>query len=156
MAYNSKIDTGATVTVGGLSINGGNAFTTLSQQNFSPEIKFGGANTGITYTQNLGRVTFMQDQSLFLISIILSSKGTAIGNATIEVFPVSPVISFKLTAVLANVSGLLTPVANVSFGSNSWQLQSLNPTTGVYTTLTNTNFANTSEIYLQGVVQRVL
>lgn len=54
---------------------------------WTPELQFGGASTGITYTDRFGRYTRIGNVVFWELDIVLSSKGTAIGDVSIAGLP---------------------------------------------------------------------
>jgi hypothetical protein len=66
------------------SVTAGSAWTS-----FTPTLRFGGGSTGITYTTQLGRYTRVGNLVAFNIVLILTSKGSSTGSATIAGLPVS-------------------------------------------------------------------
>ena len=52
-----------------------------------PELRFGNETTGITYTYRFGRYTRFGNVVFWELDIVLSSKGTAIGDASIAGLP---------------------------------------------------------------------
>lgn len=52
-----------------------------------PELRFGNETTGITYTDRFGRYTRIGNVVFWELDIVLSSKGTAIGDASIAGLP---------------------------------------------------------------------
>lgn len=51
---------------------------------FIPTLSFGGSSTGITYSKQYGRFTRIGDLVFFNLDITLTSKGSATGNAVID------------------------------------------------------------------------
>lgn len=58
-----------------------------SSGTFTPEIQFGGATTGITYSSRSGFFVKTGNVINFSISISLSNKGSATGDMTIDGLP---------------------------------------------------------------------
>lgn len=54
---------------------------------FTPELKFGGQSTGLTYATQFGTFTRIGDLVFFNIHLHLSSKGSSTGDATIVGLP---------------------------------------------------------------------
>lgn len=54
---------------------------------WTPELRFGGATTGIVYTDRFGRYTRIGNAVFWELDIVLSSKGTATGDASIAGLP---------------------------------------------------------------------
>lgn len=59
----------------------------LNEGTFTPLLKFGGSDTGITYGSRVGTWTRHLNRVFFSMSIILTSKGSASGNASIGGLP---------------------------------------------------------------------
>lgn len=68
---------------------------------FTPVLNFGAATTGITYISRAGQCTRIGKQATCEFSIVLSSKGSATGAATVTGF----------TWSAANTAGLVIPYA---------------------------------------------
>jgi len=67
--------------------NSGGSPPPISTGTFVPDLKFGGATTGITYTSRWGYYTLVGNTCFINAYIALSSKGTATGYATLDGFP---------------------------------------------------------------------
>lgn len=126
-----------------------------STGSWTPTIAFGGASTGVTYVSQIGEYTRIGNVVYFSCLILLSSKGSATGNATVGGFPVA------LNATEQNVpiaNALVTYTAGYSssffyfIGSpvTSIPLYQYNPSTGGTAVLADTNFGNSSRIQSNG------
>jgi hypothetical protein len=124
---------------------------TYDEGSFTPVLRFGGATTGITYTTQsatytrIGRLVHVQ------IVIVLSSKGSATGNASISGIPLAPAsadpVSIYLDAMTAGVgdthvqavlaTGPLITLFDISGGASA--------------NLTDVDFTNTSRLQIAGV-----
>jgi hypothetical protein len=124
---------------------------TYDEGSFTPVLRFGGATTGITYTTQsatytrIGRLVHVQ------IVIVLSSKGSATGNASIAGIPLAPAsadpVSIYLDAMTAGVgdthvqavlaTGPLITLFDISGGASA--------------NLTDVDFTNTSRLQIAGV-----
>jgi hypothetical protein len=79
----------------------------LLDGSWTPTLEFGGASTGITYTTQSGHYVEIGPAIYLFMLIVLSSKGSATGNATITGLPVTagsfaaemsvPIPEFELT-----------------------------------------------------------
>lgn len=119
---------------------------------WTPTVLFGGATTGITYTTQIGRYTRIGNMIFATATIVLSSKGSATGVATIGGLP----------AAVANLTGLQCPATvgdaeAIAFSgqimlftvASSQTLRVYQMTeAGVRTQLTDAAFANNSAITL--------
>lgn len=79
-----------------------------------PELKFGGQKTGITYATQLAQYTRINNTVFFSCELGLKSKGSSIGNSTIEGLPF-------VSSVLLSNSGAMGEIDHVAIGSgNVW------------------------------------
>ena len=137
------------------SINfGGTSLSIYSDSTFTPVLKFGGGTTGITYTRQLG--TYIQIGSVvhFVIDITLSSKGSSTGGATITGLPVTSRNVTGLTYVFPMNNDSLTYTSSpisASLTANATTLTLVNMlSASAIQALADTNFANTSTIFISG------
>jgi len=138
------------ITIGGTSV-----LTNFVRAGLTPILQFGGASTGITYTLQTGQYTNIGDCCHFVVNIGLSNKGSATGDATIDVLPFVPV-SGKVITTMVYATNLTSATASQYYGN----ISSLNPSqiallqvvnsTGVQSTLTDANFANNTTLIVQG------
>lgn len=118
---------------------------------WSPTILFGGLSTGVTYNLQVGQYfTISVDTQAWVFLngfVVLTSKGTATGNAALGGLPfvlfnlpsgLMPVNFYLDTVSVAagHVQGFIQPLQNV--------IQFYDLSTGTSTALTDTNFTNTS------------
>lgn len=149
---------GAATITGTLSASVGSTFgnaaspsaTTLNyygEGTWTPTINFGGATTGITYSQRIGRYTRIGRLVQWEIRIILSSKGSATGSATITGLPFTAGSRAYATPFFNTVSGI-TGQTNIEIDTVTLFLGQLvlNTNTG----LDNTNFTNTTTFNATG------
>lgn len=112
---------------------------------WTPVLNFGGATTGITYTTQTGTYTRCGNIVVAEMRIVLSSKGSATGAATITGLPVATagtpvgsVIDFGVGG--SGMTG--TPFAVMS-GTTIFPVQT---SAAARTQLADTNFTNTTDI----------
>ena len=120
------------------------------QGTFTPTIAFGGASVGITYTTQLGRYERIGRSVFITGSVVLSNKGSSTGVATIEGLPFA---SGMLSAAnVVGVSGFTSLTAGTDglFSAGTTNILVRLPGTTGSTSVTNTNFSNTSAIYFAG------
>ena len=132
------------------SINfGGTALATYSDSSFTPVLNFGGANTGITYSVQTGLYSRIGNIVTFYVIVILTSKGSATGNATVTGFPFAPRSSGNpaFSLFLENVTFTNTPICFLS--GTTMQLKQLNSAAGA-SYLTDASFTNTSDFIITG------
>ena len=121
-------------------------------------ITFGGASVGVAYSQNvvtwckIGRVLY------YIVAVVLTNKGTSVGNALVEGLPFAPNAAWGV-GVNQVGSGLFTSAVNFASGycaafltAGITKIALVNVPTGggAAAFLTNTNFANNSQVYISG------
>ena len=145
-------------TLTGLALGAGTSnftgVTFVASTSFTPVLAFGGASVGITYGFQSGNYQRIGSVIIFNIAIILSSKGSSVGLATITGLPVNSSIYTQGFACLPVVSmdvgnAYCTYKIDASSGIIGALYENA-PLTGVQTFLSNTNFANNSEIWITG------
>ena len=120
---------------------------------FTPSLEFGGATTGITYTTQAGRYCRVGSIVYFSIYLLLSSKGTATGTATITGLPFTVNITSSVThCVYSNVT---VPAGRTDIAFFPANVQTYGTLYGYGTgttisALNDTHFAATSSVYITG------
>lgn len=117
---------------------------------WTPSLTFGGLNTGITYTDRWGQFVRLGRLLLFSGRIILSSKGSASGNAMVGGLPYNgSYFGFGSIGHHSNFTGLLSVPyllpQNTTFVLNQNNAGSVNA-------ITATNFTNTTDIVFGGAL----
>ncbi len=124
------------------------------ESTFTPVLKFGGTTTGITYTTQVGQYKQIGNIVYFYINILLSSKGSATGVATITGLPVTTNGSSQVTAIGSWSNITLTALYTTVGCNNSASSTTLNliqnGSAQATTTISNTGFANTSALIFNG------
>lgn len=126
---------------GGTANSGGVAWT--------PTLKFGGNTTGITYNTQMGRYTRIGNMVFASCYIRLTSKGTATGAATIDGLPTCVNLAGFYAAGAIGYTAAITSTGTMQINmlANQTQLTIRQVTAvGVNTAVTDTDFANGSEI----------
>ena len=122
---------------------------------WTPVLAFGGASTGITYSTQVGSYTRVGRIVLAELTIMLTSKGSASGNATIAGLP------FASAATVGSFRYWAGAMYWRSMAATGYHMMALIPSGGsttinLYVTTdstttggaTNSNFSNTSEIII--------
>ncbi|MBS0654025.1 MAG: hypothetical protein JSR39_10940 [Verrucomicrobia bacterium] len=148
----------ATPSVTSITLSSGTALSAYLENNFTPAINFGGGATGITYSVQNGRYTNIGRAVVFEILLILTSKGSSTGNATITNLPFfvgnGNLPFFGYFAAFTSFPASTTiPMAVSGGGSKTLTLYGYNGSTGGVTNFTNTNFSGTDQIYINGSYQ---
>lgn len=119
-----------------------NTLDDYEEGTFTPALNFGGATTGITYTTQSGVYNKTGGVVWTQLTIVLTSKGSAVGAATITGYPFSNNVQSITVGVMggnANMSGLTSPV-NGTITATTVSLFD-HGATG-QTAIDDTNFAN--------------
>jgi len=119
---------------------------------FTPTLEFGGASVGITYDVRSGLIRNYGNYLQGGIRIKLTSKGSSVGNATI-VIPTSMFNTVTGQNIDALVDyGIYSNLASISALSGGFvdgnAIRIHNDTATDSVALTEANFTNTSEIYV--------
>jgi hypothetical protein len=125
--------------------------TYIGYTTYTPTISFGGASVGITYSTQLGRYTRIGDLVFFSLYIILTSKGSSVGNASISL-PITASATYTqvLPATFGDVDYTISqPCDFVVFSLPTATFVGIVNNANTYT-LTNTSFSNTSQISVTG------
>ncbi|HEV2225076.1 MAG TPA: hypothetical protein VGR84_18940 [Candidatus Acidoferrales bacterium] len=136
-------------TVGSIIARGASVWGANTETSWNPAIAFGGASTGVAYTTQLGQYLSIGRLTIGFFDVVLSSKGSASGAATISIpvtagasRPGSVVISYY-NALASGDTGMI--FANVSAAAAVATLYQSGGT-GTVTALTNSDFTNTSAL----------
>lgn len=128
----------------------------VDENTWLPELEFGGSSLGITYGTRAGNFSVIGNRLFFELTIVLTNKGTAVGSADVTL-PVaqsgsgsrSPCASSYDFVDLNVGGGFYSATARVRSGAAAVDLFQQGDNVAV-TSLTNSNFANNSEIYISG------
>ena len=139
------------ISVGGISLSTqiGNSIDP-----WTPQLQFGGASVGITYSQQIGFAFNFGKLIMAMFQLVLTSKGSSTGNATIAGLPVlalnvSPPVTnfvqnyFPITyANMASSTAVYT--VGIAGGTNVANLFKVGGVTNA--NATDSDFTNTSQI----------
>lgn len=127
-----------------------NTLDDYEEGTWTPVVNFGGATTGITYTTQLGTYTKIGRVVIAHINIVLSSKGSATGNATITGVPFTSSSTMRATCSFnwANMTSSLVDgklilsesTTSISVGGST------SASTSSQALLTQADFSNTSTL----------
>jgi hypothetical protein len=125
--------------------------TDTQTQSWTPVLYFGSGNVGVTYSTRIGKYTITNGIVHFYGEIILTSKGTSTGNASIQGLPF-PLGQTTVYSLAVTYQANMISVTNQIQGNMSFQsLISLTQiSSGVLAALTNANFSDISYIYFSG------
>lgn len=134
----------------GLSFNSGtDVLSTYHTASYVPALTFGGSSTGITYTTQTGNYTQIGNLVFCSMHILLSSKGSSTGIASINL-PVTNSSTPLSSGTFSAFTGLTLPAGFTNVGGYM-QSANLNLTasgSGVpFTGLDDTMFSNTTDLY---------
>jgi hypothetical protein len=123
---------------------------------FTPELNFGGASTGITYSSRFGRYTRIGNVVFWDIDMVLTSKGSATGDATIAGLPFTSNVNRPIADAVGSISGFTLPsgttgvVFRVFNNSNTIAVIRIGNTLSSVATATNDHFSDGSVIRASG------
>lgn len=122
-----------------------------STSTFTPVLEFGGGTTGITYSTQTGGYSQLGNLVFFTLAIVLTSKGSSTGAATITGLPVSAARAAVFALDPQNITYASTVLSTVGVSTpttlNLYQSVSGSP----HAALDDTNFSNTSSLIISGV-----
>jgi hypothetical protein len=117
---------------------------------WTPVLSFGGGTTGIAYTTQDGLYIRINNMVVFYMNILLSSKGSSVGNCSISGLPLSATaINYATSAYFSNLTFTVQVSCGLAASGTSLVLYS-SATGGAITALTDTAFANTTNIIITG------
>jgi hypothetical protein len=113
---------------------------------WTPDLQFGGAKVGITYGTQIGTYTKIGNTISLRADIVLTSKGTSVGQADIHGLPFANAANgVSVSLYFATISYANVFQGILASGASLINLQEITEGGGV-STITNTNFANTSRV----------
>jgi hypothetical protein len=127
-----------------------NTLDDYEEGTFTPAIDFGGASVAITYSDQLGFYTKIGNLVTCQIRIVLSSKGTSSGDATITGLPFTAASGGAYSGVAGRISSMTfadTYGGFVNIGTSFIILEEVT-NAGVASSLTNSDFTNGTNIIL--------
>ena len=141
---------------GGIQFNGdtaaANALDDYEEGTFTPTMTFGGGSTGITYFDRIGNYTKVGRHITCTIYLALTSKGSSTGNAQITGLPFAASGANRGTATAGSIRfNSISFVGRLGIqGQQSGTVIDFGQTTeaGVGTSLTNSNFSDSSEMFI--------
>jgi hypothetical protein len=93
----------------------------FAQNEFTPVLAFGGASVGVTYSTQVGRYKKIGSRIFFNVRLIVTSKGSSTGNATITGLPFTSIGSIPQTVPVQFISGFVgltgSPEGSINTGS---------------------------------------
>jgi len=145
---------------GGLTFGGAdaqaNALDEYEEGAWTPDLRFGSANTGITYNSRIGKYVKIGRLVWVICRISLSSKGSASGNAQVFGLPfdTSTESNTHLTPGSiwfsgVNIQGTIQQTTCRTDGNNQGFIEFKNLTTGAEDSFTNSDLTNTTDFAFQ-------
>ena len=126
------------------------AFTSGS---WTPALRFGGATTGITYSVQVGTYTRIGQIVIAAATIVLSSKGSATGSATVTGFPYTSLNN-------ANSHFYAASVYWRSLAANGYSIMAILPdnsaTISIYASIASANTAGATDATFGNVSELML
>lgn len=117
------------------------------ESTFTPNLLFGGASTGITYSSRAGVQTRVGRLVFIEVSMVLTNKGSATGNATISGLTHTVAAApGGLSLVLgANLNTVAVPSVGATTGATTMTLFDF--TASSFVQMNETDFNNNSQLY---------
>ncbi len=124
-----------------------NTLDDYEEGTWTPAVAFGGASVGITYTSRDGYYTKVGRSISLQARLLLSNKGSSTGAATVGGLPFAAAFNVASTFLTSAIVVVSIPAAAISAGTSVMDLYEVT-TLGAITTLTDADFGNTSNPYL--------
>jgi hypothetical protein len=140
-------------TSGGTASTDANTLDAYVEGTFSPNITFGGGNTGIAYATKGGTYTRIGNTVFFTITLILTAKGSSTGALLVTSLPItsSNTSNFPVTLSLHNVTaGVGDSHVHGSVQANNTTIRLYKYSAGGQVQFTDADLTDTSEIRLSG------
>ena len=144
-------DVAVTLPTGTVTLTSG-----VGSTSWTPTLLFGGGNTGMTFTTQVGRYARVGNVVTFEATLVLSAKGSSTGAVTITGLPISTVSATGLVVPFPVIlhSGSTITAGNQVYAtmtSNSATINLYNhaPTAAV-AGLTDANFGATTTLFVSG------
>lgn len=119
-----------------------NTLDDYEEGTFTPALNFGGAATGITYSTQSGVYNKTGGVVWTQLTIVLTSKGTATGAATITGYPFSNNVQSVTVGVMGGNSNMATLTSPVNGTLTATTVSLFDHAAGGQTAIDDTNFAN--------------
>lgn len=127
---------------------------TLATGTFTPGVAFGGGTTGITYSTQQGVYYRIGNVVHFSGYVVLTSKGSSTGNATLTGLPLTPAAtpgSYVFTMRWQNMTSSLVEMALfIQASATTAPIIGATAAAASLNSLTDAAFANNSVIYYSG------
>jgi hypothetical protein len=129
-----------------------NTLDDYEEGTFTPTITFGGGSTGITYSTQTGSYTKIGNKVFYFVYIILTSKGSSTGNASMTNMPFTATGSTAYVPAASWLGSMASLSSNLMIRSvtgtttlDMYQIVSSN-----YSSLTDANFTNSTLLQVAG------
>lgn len=134
--------------------NDDNTLTDAQRGTFTPTLTFGGGSTGMTFTAQAGFYRKVGWVVFFTLRLTLSAKGSSTGSAVIGGLPFTALSTSNSHAPVEiqryeNVTAAGHMAGHISPSGTSISLFNI-ASGGAATALTDTAFANTSDVMVSG------
>jgi hypothetical protein len=132
-----------------------NTLDDYEEGTFTPAIAFGGAAVGVTYgSPTLGRYTKIGRTVSVVANLLLTSKGSSTGTATLTGLPFTAANDTITVSAAVGYASSFVGVTGAVLGTisaNSSRFNILQSSNGAAAALTNSNFTNTSQLFVNAV-----
>lgn len=119
---------------------------------FTPTLTFGGASTGMTFAQQVGRWVRRGGVVTWWTFLQLTAKGSATGDAVVTLTGLpNSLANYPAQASVDLMAALTGHVSGMQIvSSNTVQVRMFNGTTSEAGSATHANFTDTTHLYLRG------
>ncbi|MEO6013324.1 MAG: DUF2793 domain-containing protein [Devosia sp.] len=132
-----------------------NTLDDYEEGTFTPAIAFGGAGVGVTYgSPTLGRYTKIGRTVSVAVNLVLTSKGSSTGTATLTGLPFAAANdSISVSAAIGYATGFAGVTGSVlaTITANNSRFNILHSNNGAAAALSNSSFTNSSQLFLNAV-----
>lgn len=122
---------------------------------WTPSLEFGGASVGITYGLQEGRYTQIGNQVAYTFNIELTSKGSSTGPAIVSGFPIahgSSNLRYSSSCTWSEITYVSNTTNVGCYLQNDVFTLIAQETVLAPVALDDTNFSNTSALYVTGIM----
>jgi hypothetical protein len=133
-----------------------NTLDDYEEGTWTPTLRFGGATTGITYVYQNGLYTKVGNLVFIRVTIVLTSKGSATGSATVTGLPFTTNSTIGGAGFNVNYYGASSSINGQVFTQSEASTTTIDirqKTPTLLSDLTNTNFENNTNLQFSGCYQ---
>lgn len=130
----------------------GSALSTfVDWTSWTPVVSFGGASVGITYSTQTGFYSRIGNIVTFYLTVVLTSKGSSVGNMVISGLPLTVNANTSVPVVYNNITYAGNELGCLAVGGTGTLIVYAMVSAGAVTQLADTNMANNSSLFISGM-----